>query len=110
MTSAKQCYWVYITCPDKDEARKIGRYLLTHRLVACANIFDGIESMYWWQDEIASDQETVLVAKTQASLFDKLCAAVRSQHSYEVPCVVGLPIDAGLPPFLSWIGEETTPR
>ena len=55
---------IYITTKDKDEARTIGNVLLEKRLVACVNIFDGLESMYWWDGAIQRDQEVLLLAKT----------------------------------------------
>jgi periplasmic divalent cation tolerance protein len=40
-------------------------------------------------------------------LVEPLIARVRALHSYTVPCVVALPIVAGDPAFLDWIGAET---
>jgi len=56
--------FVYMTMSDLQEARKIGRALLEKRLVACVNMFNGMQSMYWWDGAIEEDQEVVLIAKT----------------------------------------------
>ena len=98
---------VYITTPNADEANSLGRLLLEKRLVACVNIVDGINSMYWWEDEIQTDSEVLILAKTTADLAQEVIDVVCENHSYECPCVVALPIGAGNPAFLKWIGDET---
>jgi periplasmic divalent cation tolerance protein len=103
------CFLVYITTKDKGEARRIGRHLVQTRLAACANIFDQINSMYIWKDEFQDDQEAVLILKTTEARLPELIEAVRSLHSYEVPCIVTLPILGGHPPFLNWIAEQVAP-
>ncbi|MBI5064384.1 MAG: divalent-cation tolerance protein CutA, partial [Desulfatitalea sp.] len=103
------CYLIYITTKDKAEARRIGRHLVQTRLAACANIFDQMNSMYIWKDEFQDDQEAVLIAKTTEARLPDLIAAVRSLHSYEVPCIVSLPIHGGHQPFLDWIAGQVAP-
>ena len=101
-----QCL-VYITAPDAEEARRIGCALVAARLAACANVYGGITSIYWWEGEIQEDTEAVLIAKTRESLVEALTETVRNLHSYECPCVVALPLTGGNPAFLSWIEAET---
>lgn len=98
---------VYVTVPDMDTARRIGREVVEQRLAACVNILPGMESMYWWDGAVQSSQEVVLLAKTQSSVFKAFTNRVVELHPYEVPCVVGLPIKGGHTPFLDWIGQET---
>ena len=99
--------WVYMTAGDLEEARMIGRMLVEERLAACVNLIDGMRSLYRWEGAVEEDTETVLVAKTDADLVDRLSQRVRAVHSYECPCVVALPIQGGHPPFLDWIAAET---
>ncbi|MFC5354094.1 divalent-cation tolerance protein CutA [Azospirillum himalayense] len=99
--------FAYITAGSRDEARRIGRALVEEGLAACANIFDGMTSIYRWQDAIEEATETVLIAKTRAELFDRLAARVRELHSYEVPCVVELRVGRGNPAYLDWLRDET---
>lgn len=101
--------WVYITAADMDAARVLGREILRRRLAACVNILPAMESMYWWNDQIESAQETVLIAKTTSDRLGDLIAEVKRIHAYECPCVVALPIDAGHGEFLDWIHEQTHP-
>jgi periplasmic divalent cation tolerance protein len=98
---------IYVTTGSSEDARRIGEALVRERLVACVNILPAIESIYWWQGAIQHDNEAVLIAKTRADLVESVVARVRALHSYSVPCVVALPIEAGNPAFLRWIEEET---
>ena len=99
--------WVYMTCGSLDEARKLGQLLLEKNLAACVNILDGMRSLYRWDGAVQEDQESVLIAKTRHELMDELTKTVLSNHSYECPCIIELPIDGGNPEFLQWIVSET---
>ena len=98
--------FVYMTTSSLDQARVIGRRLVEARLAACANILPGMESIYHWQGKIETAQETVLIAKTRAVLVDQLTAMVKQLHSYDCPCVVALPITAGIRPICAGWGRK----
>jgi periplasmic divalent cation tolerance protein len=98
---------VYITVKNRREALKIARILVEQRLVACVNILGPIDSLYWWGGKICSDKEVTLIAKTTRRNFAKLLPVVKDAHSYQVPCVVALPMVEGNPDFLAWIEKET---
>jgi periplasmic divalent cation tolerance protein len=100
---------LYMTASSLDEARRIGRALVEARLVACVNMIDGMTSIYWWQGAVEEAAEVVVIAKTRRDLVDRAVATVKSLHSYSVPCVVALPIEAGNPAYLDWIAAETAP-
>lgn len=97
--------FVYVTTESKEEARKIGARLVEEMLVACVNIVDGIESMFWWKDKIEIANEALFVAKTTEENMDVVIETIKKMHSYEVPCIVSLPITNGNPDFLKWISN-----
>lgn len=98
---------VYITAPDKAEAVAIGKALVKDRLAACANVFDDVRSLYWWDGEVQDDAEAVLILKTRADLVEALTERVKEIHSYDVPCIVAWPIQAGNRDYLNWLHAET---
>ena len=63
---------ILVTAKDKKEAAKIAQGLLEAKLIACANIIDGVQSLFWWQGKIDSSKEVLLVLKTKKSLFKKV--------------------------------------
>ena len=97
----------YVTCGSEDEARAIARAVLGERLAACANVIPGMRSLYSWQGEVREDVETVLILKTRRAKFSALAARVVALHSYDVPCVVEIPLGDGHPDYLGWIAAET---
>jgi len=99
---------VYLTAPDLEEARRLGRALLEERLVACVNLLPGTLSLYRWQGELREEPEVVMIAKTRAELVPRLSARVAELHSYEVPCVVAFAVPEGLEPYLDWVAAETS--
>ena len=98
--------FVYVTTRDRAEARAIGRALVEARLAACVNIIEGMESIYRWQGAVEEARETILIAKTSERNVAALIEAVKAAHSYDVPCVVTLPILEGNPPYLQWLTEN----
>ncbi|MDR3515429.1 MAG: divalent-cation tolerance protein CutA [Azospirillaceae bacterium] len=98
---------IYVTATSKGEAEMIGRTLVTERLAACANIIDGMRSIYHWQGAVEQADEVVVLIKTRRSLFDVVQARVRVLHSAVTPCIVALPLVAADPDYLAWIAAET---
>jgi periplasmic divalent cation tolerance protein len=98
---------VYITAASMDEARKLGRALVEERLVACVNLIDGMASIYWWQGAVEEASEVVVIAKTTAGRVRAVVDRVKALHSYNVPCVVAVPIESGNPDYMKWIARET---
>jgi periplasmic divalent cation tolerance protein len=98
---------VYMTAGSIEEARRIGRALVEERLVACVNLIEGMKSIYRWQGAVEEGNEVVIIAKTTAGRVGPLIERVKALHSYDVPCVVALPIESGNPDFMAWIARET---
>ena len=98
---------IYITTGSRDEALAIARELVESRLAACANIIDGVRSIYRWQRNLESDSETILILKTRRDLVANVIDAVKAKHSYDCPDILEWPIRDGNVDFLSWIAAET---
>lgn len=98
---------VWVTCPDRATAEKIGEECVEERLAACANIFGPVSSIYRWNGKIERADEVPLLLKSRAALFESLCEAVRRLHPYEVPAIVATELphaDAGT---AGWLMQET---
>ena len=100
-------YSLFITTfADKESAKKTAGLLVEKRLAACVQLFP-IESVYLWKDDIYDENEVILFIKSKTMLFDKITAAVKENHSYEVPEIIQIPITDGLPEYLRWIDDCT---
>jgi periplasmic divalent cation tolerance protein len=98
---------VMTTVPSKEEGQRIAQSIVEERLAACCNVSSPVQSFYWWEEQIADDQEFILFFKTRTSLFPKLEERIQALHSYQVPEIIALPISAGSQAYLSWITSNT---
>jgi len=91
------------TCPDKDTAEKIARLLVNDKLAACVNILPGITSVYRWHEQVESAQEHLLLIKANKSRYQAIETTIKKHHPYELPEIIAVPIENGLPEYLHWI-------
>ena len=97
------CIVVLITMPDSQEAQQLSHMLLEQKKAACVNIIAGVNSRFWWQGQLDSAEESLLIVKTKASLLPELIKLVKRAHSYEVPEIIALPVIGGNQDYLEWI-------
>jgi periplasmic divalent cation tolerance protein len=102
----KKFSFVYITAPNKKEAKRIADVLVSEKLAACCNVFK-IDSVYWWKGKIEKTGEYGIFTKTKKSLVEKIIKRVKEIHSYSVPCVVSFEIKKGNKDYLKWIEDST---
>lgn len=95
--------FLYVTCRNKEEARSIGKALVSSKLVACANIIDKMESIYIWNDELIEDSEVILIAKSIKTKYNEVEATIKALHSYSNPCIISMKIVEGSKMYLDWI-------
>ncbi len=96
--------FVYITCKNWTEAKKVSRHLLEERLVACSNQFP-IQSQYWWEGKIVDDKEVVLLAKTIKKHLPAIKKEVKRMHSYDLPCICMLD-SLSTKEYEEWVKKE----
>jgi periplasmic divalent cation tolerance protein len=94
---------VLCTVPDDATARQIASTLVAEQLAACVNIIPGITSVYRWKGAIETATELLLIIKTTAAVYTRLQDRIRALHPYELPEVIAVTLDHGLPDYLAWI-------
>lgn len=97
---------VLVTAGTELEARGIAQTLVQENLAACVNFYP-VQSVYTWQGKTQQDPEWQLVIKTDLQRFAELAAKIQDIHSYDVPEIIALPIQAGSPPYLEWMATQT---
>lgn len=98
---------IYVTAPSKADAERIAETVVTEQLAACANILDGVTSLFHWENKLCREEETVVFLKTTAEKVDLLTDRIKKIHPYDCPCIVALPIESGNPDFLSWVAQNS---
>ena len=105
MSESSYCV-VFITTASEEEGRRIADRLLERKLCACVSLVPRVDSRFWWQGQLDSSSESMLIAKTKRSVLNELGRVVREAHSYQVPEIIALPIVWGSQSYLDWIEAE----
>ena len=109
MSTPEETLLVITNLPDADSAGRISRLLIEQRLAACVNILAPCTSVYRWNAAIETAAEVPLLIKTTRARYAELEAALAEAHPYELPEIIAVPLEAGLPGYLAWVAAETTP-
>lgn len=99
---------VLCTCPEGEAAAELAHRLVEERLAACVNILPGLTSVYPWQGAIETGRENLLLIKTEKAAYPLLETRLRALHPYELPEIIAVPIERGLPEYLQWISQWLT--
>ncbi len=99
---------VLTNLPDRAAAERLADALVERGLAACVNILAPCRSVYRWKDAIQHDEEHPLLAKTTTERYEALEAVIRAEHPYELPEIIAVPIERGLPAYLQWVQAETS--
>jgi len=100
---------VLTNLPDRATAEKLAEALVRKRVAACVNILAPCRSVYRWKGAVQHDEEHPVLIKTTRERYAALEAAIREAHPYELPEIVAVPIERGLPAYLAWVAAETVP-
>ena len=100
---------ILTTTSNKKEAVQIVQSLLEEKLIACGNIIENVDSLYWWQGKIEEDEECLVILKTHQRHFKEIHETIKKLHSYQVPELIAFPIIEGAPSYLTWLKEVLSP-
>ena len=101
---------VISTLPDRTSAERVARALIEGHAAACVNMLAECTSFYRWQEKLHSDSEIPLLIKTTRRAYPRLEQIIRMHHPYELPEIVAVPVDTGLPGYMHWVVQETRPH
>jgi periplasmic divalent cation tolerance protein len=90
---------VITNLPDVATAEKLARQLIEARAAACVNQLVPCV--------IETATEVPLLIKTTKAAYFRLEKLIREAHPYELPEIIAVAVDAGLPAYLSWVNQET---
>ena len=99
---------VLTNLPDRAAAERLAQMLIEKRVAACVNILAPCRSVYRWKDAVQHDEEHPMLIKTTGEGYAALEAAIRAGHPYELPEIIAVPVERGLPAYLDWVAAETS--
>jgi periplasmic divalent cation tolerance protein len=98
---------VITNMPDAQSAEKLARLIVEAHGAACVNQLAPCTSTYRWRGSIETATEVPLLIKTTKAAYRRLEKLIREEHPYELPEIIAVPVNAGLPAYLSWVNDET---
>jgi periplasmic divalent cation tolerance protein len=104
--SANQPRLVLTNLPDAERAERLAKDLVTLQLAACVNVLAPCRSYYMWQGALQEDGEIPLLIKTTAKLYPAVEAYIQTHHPYDLPEIIALNIESGLPDYLRWVSDS----
>jgi periplasmic divalent cation tolerance protein len=109
MAGPQDTLLVITNLPDRASAERLAEALIARRVAACVNVMAPCRSVYPWQGAVEHAEEHPVFVKTPADRYDALQQAIRELHPYELPEIIAVRLDAGLPEYLNWVASETRP-
>lgn len=98
---------VVTNLPDRAAAERLADLVIAKNLAACVNILAPCRSVYRWKGAVQHDEEHPMLIKTTIERYRALEQALREGHPYELPEIIAVPIERGLPAYLDWVAAET---
>ncbi len=102
---------VLTTSDDRAVLEKIAGRLVALRLAGCCQISSPITSVYRWEGGVDQSQEFECRIKTTACRFAAVADEIQRLHNYDVPQIVGQPIEHCSAAYRKWllsaVGGET---
>jgi len=105
-TAGDDALIVFVSCPT-EAADRIAGLLVEQRCAACVSLLPGMRSVYRWQGTIERSDESLLLCKTVASRYEALERLLRERHPYELPEIVAVKLQTGLPDYLQWLHDNS---
>ena len=100
------CIQVMVTVEDQAQAEKIAEILMAAQLAACVQVVGPITSYFRWQGKNEKSTEYLCLIKSRRYLYDKIEAAIKKAHPYDVPEILAVPVVAGSADYLHWLATE----
>ena len=98
---------VWTNMPDRAAAERLAASLIKKKVAACVNILAPCRAIYRWKGETQHDEEYPVLIKSTAAAYPALESAIRAAHPYELPEIIAVPVERGLPAYLDWVAAET---
>jgi len=97
---------LYVPCANQEEAAAIANKLLEDKLIACANILPPSIAMFHFNGHLETNEESILLVKTQTDKRAAVAEAVGLMHGYDTPCVLEFKTESMLDNYNTWFDNQ----
>lgn len=94
--------FIYSTCRDLEEARKLSKLFVEKKIAACVDTWP-IESCYTWEGAMKCENEHALLIKTNESKIQDIEDIIHLDHSYSTPIVAAVDVKRINRPYREWM-------
>ena len=94
---------VITTEKNSEIANLLAQKIIAKKLGACVQCIPNIQSTYFWQKEIVSESECMLIIKTIETKNKDLKKFIKDNHSYAVPEIVMIDADSLNEDYSNWL-------
>lgn len=97
---------VVTTFASLEDAKKMAHLLIEGHQAACAQIQEGVHSIYRWEGKICEASEVLLSAKTVADKWVDISNFIKSHHPYDLPEVIAYVPEKYEAQYGKWVVSE----
>jgi periplasmic divalent cation tolerance protein len=101
---------IMVTTGGRNDAERLGEGLVVEHLAGCCTVIPMVHSFYFWEGQLKREHESLLLVKTVASRAQAVQDYVRQNHPYELPEILQVAIDDGMPRYLQWLADQVADR
>jgi periplasmic divalent cation tolerance protein len=97
---------IMVTTGGRNDAERLGEGLVVEHLAGCCTVVPMVHSFFYLEGLLKREHESLLLVKTLESRRAAVMDYLRENHSYKLPEILEIAIDAGSPPYLKWLAEQ----
>ncbi len=94
---------VLTTVANAEAGETLARKIVEVKLAACVQILPAMKSVYFWEGELQTEAETLLLIKTLREKYADLEKFIQANHSYDVPEIVALSAEQISENYFGWL-------
>ena len=77
---------IYTTCPNMDEAKRIGKVIINRRLASAVNAWPA-HSAFCWKDEFREGEGAVVLIRTLEKKLQEIEDLLAAELKGGIPCI-----------------------
>jgi len=97
---------IMVTTGGRNDAERLGEGLVVEHLAGCCTVVPMVHSFFYLDGLLKREHESLLLVKTLESRRGAVMDYLRENHSYKLPEILEVSIDAGSPAYLKWLAEQ----
>ena len=101
----QRCCVILTTTDNQQVVDKLTISLLEANLAACIQV-DNIVSYFKWEGKISSVPEYRIMIKAKSDNYNTIEKMITDTHNYDLPQIIKLDIQDGLPAYLNWVTQS----